>query len=675
MGSRIVTWLVCATLLVWPSLSRSDDAAWVEELDHAHSFIWQPPTELRAHLEGRSEALGGSLREFVASRADTGRASPDAARRLAIAQLLLYLAHDDSEQLAASVASLKRLRDHLGRFENRYWYHYVLAHKALAKQRPVEFSEQIMALWLRVVVPLEGRYEELERLSLHESPNSGFASALPSVYENITWLILYRTGERGVDRDLDGLSAVVRLLARDRVTSLTQPLRELVALLDGPLSDDGSLSFALALSAARSRHERLLGDVQKTGWTGEATGKLQLTAAAYERALELAETTSGRCAALADTLRLRTDVYASRIAARDDAPGADATLEVPGSPERAIEVYAEMAGARGEGWPELGFHAASHQDYLSAMEALWRQIQHSLLMQAEYQLSRAVAGGRHAGRDARRASTTYGSFLEFFDRHAPASGSDGVSESAHFAAFRAALGVGHALLEATPEPRQTEIDHGILHYQRALQLFPFDRVLWTSFAAALGRHGREGAYAELGREIAERVRRSNSVDSWIDAAEPAAAKIEALRSGLSDSFTTMYMGFAQAAGLGKLEGDLEVLRARRDEVAAQVDRLTQKREQVIASTWIPASPAEPEGIQTASPEPTAPSLPDLETVARELAAASQRLERIDEHILARSRALPLYRQTLESDDLRLELLREDHPLHRLLRRMYQEGRS
>lgn len=61
---------------------------------------------------------------------------------------------------------------------------------------------------------------------------------------------------------------------------------------------------------------------------------------------------------------------------------------------------------------------------------------------------------------------------------------------------------------------------------------------------------------------------------------------------------------------------------------------------------------------------------------RELSEASARLERIDQQIEARSRTLPVYVATLESDGLGGELrARRDHPLHGLLRRMYHEDRA
>jgi hypothetical protein len=138
------------------------------------------------------------------------------ARRLAIAHLLQYLASGEPDELEASVTAARKLEGRLGRHENRYWYYYILAHRALEKGHRFDFVGDVLSLWLGVVVPLESPYETLETLSLTESPNSGFAAALPYIYENVARLILIRSQQMGLDRDVDPLCAIVRLLADNR---------------------------------------------------------------------------------------------------------------------------------------------------------------------------------------------------------------------------------------------------------------------------------------------------------------------------------------------------------------------------------------------------------------------------------------------------------------------------
>ena len=116
-----------------------------------------------------------------------------------------------------SVDAVRGLSDRLGRHENRYWYHYILAHRALEKGRHHDFVGELLDLWLGVVVPLESPYETLQTLSLSDAPNSGFASALPFIYENVARIVLLRSQQMGMNRGLDPLGSIVRLLGDGRV--------------------------------------------------------------------------------------------------------------------------------------------------------------------------------------------------------------------------------------------------------------------------------------------------------------------------------------------------------------------------------------------------------------------------------------------------------------------------
>ena len=55
---------------------------------------------------------------------------------------------------------------------------------------------------------------------------------------------------------------------------------------------------------------------------------------------------------------------------------------------------------------------------------------------------------------------------------------------------------------------------------------------------------------------------------------------------------------------------------------------------------------------------------------------ARRLAKLDKQIAARARAIPLYRAVLESDVMISDLRgQRAHPIHTLLRRMFQEQRS
>jgi len=231
--------------------------------------------------------------------------------------------------------------------------------------------------------------------------------------------------------------------------------------------------------------------------------------------------------------------------------------------------------------------------------------------------------------------------------------------------------VGSALLSYAQQPTPGEVRIGTERYRAALMLFPFDRELWPAITAALGRHGQQSEYAALVRPIAEHVVRSRAIDSWIQQKEPDADRIARVRRALADSEVVLYMGFAESTRIPDLEHELSGLENKRKDAEREVARLTQKVEQIRKSRKadVPAAAADGDAGDAASTS-------DLADAAQALADAKAQLGRLEQQIAARTRALPLYKETLATDGLAEELrTRRDHPVHTLLRRMYHELRS
>jgi hypothetical protein len=266
--------LTLVLLLLGGPAAAQDAVSWDTYLDYAYVFSSAEQGTLRARLEQYGGEVGAPLDTHIAQRlmplaSQNGPEPEERVRRRAIAHLLLYLADGKAESLAKSVEAANALKPHLGRHENRYWHHYVLAHDALERGRPYDFVGHVLDLWLGAVVPLETPFETLEALSLSEAPNSGFASSLPFLYENVARLILIKSQQMGIDRGLDPLGGLVRLLADRRVgahpdviplaASSKDYLDRIVERLDGPESDAGSLTFTLALFEASKLHDTARG--------------------------------------------------------------------------------------------------------------------------------------------------------------------------------------------------------------------------------------------------------------------------------------------------------------------------------------------------------------------------------------------------------------------------------
>jgi len=133
---------------------------------------------------------------------------------------------------------------------------------------------------------------------------------------------------------------------------------------------------------------------------------------------------------------------------------------------------------------------------------------------------------------------------------------------------------------------------------------------------------------------------------------------------MSDELAVMYLGFASDAEIPELEASLDELRARRDEVEREILALGGGGGQAAP----PASPADGGG--------TGESVVERAERSRRIEQARRLLDKLDGQLASRSRALPLYRATLETDGLIDELrAQRNHPLHTLLRRIHYETRS
>jgi hypothetical protein len=658
--------------------------AWAGYLDFAYVYSSAEPEALATRLRDYGRETHMSLQDYItrrlenASEGEDGEIDEVVTRRLAVAHLLQYLASGETDRLEASVSAVRKLEGRLGRHENRYWYYYILAHRALEKGHRFDFVGDVLSLWLGVAVPLESAYDTLDTLSLTEGPNSGFAAALPYLYENVARLILIRSQQMGIDRDIDPLGAIVRVLADGRVggypdviplaASSKEYLTRIIERLNGPESDAGSLTFTLALFEATKLHDQARSLLASEGLSPGTIEAIRLASGAYQTALDRADTVQGQCAVYRRVLRQLGEVYAAK-----QRLGVDPDLEIPFTIEGAIEVYAKLALVDDEGWKELGYRGTGRESWTLAMRGLWEEIQETILNASAYYLARSQESPATGDEDARHAARLYERYLSFFERFAVSEKRGGVPDSAYFAAHEAARGEGDAYLLYASLPTPDEIELATRRYRSALTIFPFDRRLWPAMTGALEKQGREPEYLELVRPVADWVTRSRSVDNWIAKAEPGAEAIAVLRRALSDSLVIMYLGFGDDAGIGQLEDSVQQLRSERETAAAQLAELEHQRG---------GKPGAPVGVEVAGPAALAgepPAAPDslaYADLSRRIQETRVQLEKIDKQIAARTRALPLYRATLETADLGAELrAQRGHPLHALLRRMYHEKRS
>ncbi len=672
--------VLAALLLVATGSTSAEGSAsdtWAGYIDFAYVYSSAEPEALQKRLEEYGREAGLPFDRYItevyasAVKTDDEGFDDNHARRKAIAYLLHYIAYGEKESLEVAFETSRSLEEHLERHENRYWYRYIMAHRALERGRSHDFVGEVLDMWSEVVVPLETPFETLQTLSLENTANSGFASALPYIYENMARLILIRSQEMGLNRDMDPLGAVVRMLGDKRVgaypdiipisASSRGYVERIINRLNGAESDAGSLTFTLALFEANKRHERARELLATDGLSEETVKAIRITTGAYKTARDRALTIQGDAAVYTRVLRQLGEVYAAK-----QRLGVDPEIETPFHMEDIIETYDIMLvdGTEVEhGWRKLGYARNGRDAYIDAMLRLWEEIQEATLNIADYYLSRAVEDPGFADDHARNAVRLYGRYLAFFLRYATADDKEGVPDSAYFAAHEAAKGVGDAFLAYADNPTATELDLAVRRYRAAMKIFPFDRSLFSSMASALEHQGRESEYLGLVLPAAEDAIHSQALETWIRGGEPAHKRLETLRRALSDTQALMYLGFAESQSVGDLESGIQDLRAQREATARKLEQLKRQR---YGSSDVPANMDDSAGLNAA----------ELEDLNIRIAETQTLLERLDKQLAARKRTLPVYKATLETDGLAGELRsRRDHPLHVLLRRMYHEARN
>jgi hypothetical protein len=680
-------WLLLIAALILSAgaaLAAGNEDLWDDYLDFAYVYSSADPEALEARLAEYGREAGIELDDLIARRYElesAERLDKNGVRRKAIAYLLQYLSNGDAESLEQSVDVIKSFRGQKGRHENLYWFHYIMAHQALEKGDADLFVIHMLDLWLDAVAPLESSYASLEAISLSQSSNSGFVSALPFAYENISRLIVIRSQERGLSRDLDPLAAIVRMLHDQRVgthpdvipleASSKPYLDRIVARLDGPESDAGSLTFTLALFQAGRVHNKARALLATQGLSEETIQAIDATSKAYELAFDRCETIQGQAAVHTRVLRQLGEIQAAK-----QRLGVDPDIETPFGIEDAMEVYRELHEHRSRGeWVELGFRTNGRKASIEIMNGLWQEIQEASLNTADYYLSRSLSDEEAAEELVRSAARVHARYLAFFGEYARAESASLIPDSAYFAAYESARGYADSYLAFSDDDlKQAEIDLAVERYSLALRSYPFDRKLWGAMAMALERQGRSSDYLARVRPVADSVARSRYVNSWIEKQEPSFEAISAMRGALSDDLAIMYLGFANSDEGTDLHSRLRDLQDKRGSITSQLAGLEEQLARLE------------EGIAPIGPGPAKRSDSGLSEGAglRERWFQKSQLEKqigelklleakLDKQIAGRERALPLYEGSFEVDALIPDLRSQrDHPVHSLLRRMFYE---
>ncbi len=678
-----------ASLLGLPA--SAEEARWSDYLDHAYVYSAADADDLRRLIGRAEDSVGTRLAEYHAETWAAGRknAHPTSEleiRRKAIAELVLYRTGELPNGLELAAATIEALEDRLDRHENRYWFHTIHAHRALAAGDAAAFVDEILALWLAVITPLEVPFETYRTLALTENGNAGFVRTLPHLYESVARLILVHSQSEALDGDIDPLAAIVRVLADERVgadpetvpvdASSKAFLDHVVARLDGPESDGGSLSYTLALVSAERAHQLARARLAEDGFSNASLAAVRDSVSAYQRAMRRANTLQGQVAIYTRALRQQSEVFAT-----GERTKSATLLDIPFSVDRGIELYEALHGARTGGWEKLGYLDQGRDAYVAAMQGLWSEIQDATFNASRYYMSVENEAGKLDDEAIVHAINHYARYLHAFQRFAGDATGESLPDSAYFGAYQAARGIGDGVLffsagDASPE----QIAEAIAQYQTALAYFPFDRALWGTLAVALQRSGREADFLAVAQPMANRVVHSRHLDRWIGNHAAKADVLEKFRRAFANDRSLVYFGFADETKIGALEAEFARLAQERETISRSIaatrqerDQLNEKRREAhrlaartSGENELPAPP------RVAANGRSAESFA-IEKLASELDQLDSRSERLDIRIQAIEEALPIFKATLGQEGLIRELaMQRDHPLHALLRRLAEE---
>lgn len=687
-----LSWAAALLLMALPSVSTAaPEVSWNDYLDHAYVYSAADAEDLRGLLARTTAVVGRSLSEYHAETFPAGspRAHPTSEieiRRKAISELLLYRTGDFPADLEASRVTIESLSDRLDRPENRYWYHVIGANVALQSGDAESFVDEILNVWLEVIAPLEVPFETYNTLALTENGNAGFVRTLPHLYESISRLVLIQSQTAALDGDIDSLGAIARVLNDQRVgafrdsvpveSSSKAYLEHVVARMDGPESDGGSLSYTLALVAAESAHQLARTELAENGFSNEARIAIRDSVAAYQRALRTANTLQGQVAIYTRALRQSGEVFATgeRLAQ-------EITIDVPFSIDRAFEIYESLHASKNSDWERHGYVDQGHDAYVAAMQDLWAEIQETSFNAAQYYMTARDISGELDDESIVHAINIYSRYLHAFSSYEGDPKAESLPDSAYFGAYLASRGIGDGVLFFDDgDASVDQLEEAIDRYTQALGYFPFDRELWSTLAVAMQRSGRESEFLAVAKPVASRVVHSRHLDRWIQNDATRADDLAAFRRAFENDRSLVYFGFADADKIDALEAEFARLQEERDEVVEVIAATRAERNELNAlraeahrqanessgELGIPAPPS----VTGAPPSDASATIAQLGIDLERLSSTGESLEiQID----AISQSLPIFKATLGHEDLVWELsAQRNHPVHALLRRFAEE---
>jgi len=260
--------ILMASIILWPAISQAG-LTWDAYLDVAYKVTWWDDKEIADWVNRTEKQLGQPLAAYVstwqsnvtgtAESAETVRTDNptknsypfQAYKRLAIAELLLYLRSHEPEHLNEAARVIDRVGDDQEKADVGFWKYYIQAHQYISadnhKTKNVKFINTVYKLWNDVILKLE-KAQIQSSIPEMEAGGANLYNDLPYLYENIVDLIVERAIIKNQMKDLEALGSIIwavepRLIIKDGYAEQVKLINKRV---QGPKSDVFRLTYTVA---------------------------------------------------------------------------------------------------------------------------------------------------------------------------------------------------------------------------------------------------------------------------------------------------------------------------------------------------------------------------------------------------------------------------------------------
>ncbi len=538
-----------------------NQSKWDLYLDHAYELTYWDDDELRAWIAHREKEFGQSLNQFTdewhrkiqdssektdgVNSVGNGFSHPEQIyRRLAVAELLLYLTSEEKKRLDEAIRVIELLKSKFEKPEIGFWYNFIHAHEAISHndfgidKSSKLFAENIFRIWLDVILPLEEAHAILNIPSIPISVRD-FSFSLPYLYENLADIIVNKAIIQCELSNLGSLGAVVRSL-NERLSDqkgYAEKVNIIVNRMSGPKSDNNHLNYTVIFMEAEEHRFDVQNRLNEKKPTMAVEDAYEKSLHYYNLAYEWAHTSQGRAAVVSDYLDLLSFTF-SRLPQRDSLKESSffASLSPHNgtfSIRNAINLFEELASPemRNSEWKKQGF--PDHKSYIASMHSLWNSIVELSLWSAYYHekgISWKNIENHYEKVNLCQADLQL--YLKFFERNLNNGHTDVIPDNAYFNAAEASAKLSNLYYMLAP------YSSGMTYYYRAfarlleyVEIFPYNPEAIIELARQLNEMGKPGLYVQYVLPLADRVKGSRSIETWkkIHGSEPLIESLEKLR--------------------------------------------------------------------------------------------------------------------------------------------------